>query len=189
MANRSSTGFGLRPIGKVGQNRDAQGLSEYLVSDSPTIAYFNDPVKATDAGTIAVAAAGDKLLGSLNGSFYTDPTTQKPTWRNYIPSVAATDIVAFVSDDPYERFEIRSNNTGASAVTDIFNNANITYLAGDSANYVSRVRLNDATLTTSTEQLQILGSTKDTGDNNITQSHVVWVVRINEHQLNTTTGV
>jgi hypothetical protein len=188
MANRSSVGFGLRPIGKVGQNRDAQGLSEYLVSDSPTIAYFNDPVKATDAGTIAVAAAGDRLLGSLNGSFYTDPTTQKPTWRNYIPSVAATDIVAFVSDDPYERFEIRSNNTGASAVTDIFNNANITYLAGDSANYVSRVRLNDATLTTSTEQLQILGSTKDTGDNNITQSHVVWVVRINEHQFLSATG-
>jgi hypothetical protein len=189
MANRSSVGFGLRPIGKVGQNRDAQGLSEYLVSDSPTIAYFNDPVKATDAGTIAVAAAGDKLLGSLNGSFYTDPTTQKPTWRNYIPSVAATDIVAFVSDDPYERFEIRSNNTGASAISDIFNNANIVYTAGDSANYVSRVRLNDSTLTTSSEQLQILGSTKDTGDNNITQSHVVWVVRINEHQLTSTSGV
>jgi hypothetical protein len=189
MANRSSVGFGLRPIGKVGQNRDAQGLSEYLVSDSPTIAYFNDPVKATDAGTIAVAAAGDRLLGSLNGSFYTDPTTQKPTWRNYIPSVAATDIVAFVSDDPYERFEIRSNNTGASATSDIFNNANIVYTAGDSANYVSRVRLNDSTLTTSTEQLQILGSTKDAGDNNILQSHVVWVVRINEHQFLTTTGV
>ena len=189
MANRSSVGFGLRPIGKVGQNRDAGGLSEYLVSDSPTIIYFNDPVKATDAGTIAVAAAGNTLLGSLNGSFYTDPTTKKPTFLNYVPSVAATDMVAFVSDDPYERFEIRTNNTGASATGDIFNNANITYLAGSSANFVSRVRLNDATLTTSTEQLQILGSTKDTGDNNILQSHVVWVVRINEHQFETTTGV
>jgi hypothetical protein len=189
MANRSSVGFGLRPIGKIGQNRDAGGLSEYLVSDSPTIIYFNDPVKATNAGTIAVAAAGDTLLGSLNGSFYTDPTTKKPTFLNYVPSVAATDIVAFVSDDPYERFEIRTNNTGASAISDIFNNANITYLAGSSANFVSRVRLNDATLTTSTEQLQILGSTKDTGDNNILQSHVVWVVRINEHQFETTTGV
>ncbi|NCW72884.1 MAG: hypothetical protein EBW12_07820 [Actinobacteria bacterium] len=165
MANRSSVGFGLRPIGKVGQNRDAQGLTEYLVSDSPTIIYFK------------------------NGAFYTDPTTQKPTWRNYVPSVAATDIVAFVSDDPYERFEIRSNNTGASATSDIFNNADITYLAGDSANYVSRSRLNDATLSTSSAQLQILGSTKDTGDNKITQSHVVWVVRINEHQLTSTTGV
>ena len=189
MANRSSVGFGLRPIGKVGQNRDAQGLSEYLVSDSPTIIYFNDAVKATDAGTIAVAAGTDKLLGSLNGAFYTDPTTQKPTWRNYVPSVAATDIVAFVSDDPYERFEIRSNNTGASATSDIFNNADITYLAGDSANYVSRSRLNDATLSTASAQLQILGATKDNADNQITQSHVVWVVRINEHQLTSTTGV
>jgi hypothetical protein len=189
MANRSSVGFGLRPIGKVGQNRDAQGLSEYSVASSPTIIYFNDAVEAANTGTITVAAAGDILLGSLNGSFYTDPTTQKPTWRNYVPNVAASDIVAFVSDDPYERFEIRSNNTGASAQTDVFNNANITYLAGDSANFVSRVRLNDATLTTSSEQLQILGATKDTGDNLITQSHVVWVVRINEHQFETTTGV
>jgi len=188
MANRSSVGFGLRPIGKVGQNRDAGGLSEYSVAASPTIIYFNDAVKAVDTGTIAVAAAGNTLLGSLNGAFYTDTTTQKPTWRNYVPNVAATDIVAFVSDDPYERFEIRSNNTGASATSDIFNNANIVYTAGSSANYVSRVRLNDSTLTTSTEQLQILGSTKDTGDNNITQSHVVWVVRINEHQFLSATG-
>ena len=189
MANRSSVGFGLRPIGKIGQNRDAQGLSEYLVSDSPTIIYFNDAVAASAAGTITVASSSSIILGSLNGSFYTDPTTQKPTWRNYVPAVAANDIVAFVSDDPYERFEIRSNNTGASATSDIFNNANIVYTAGDSANYVSRVRLNDSTLTTSTEQLQILGTTKDTGDNDITQSHVVWVVRINEHQFLTSTGV
>jgi len=190
MANRSSVGFGLRPIGKVGQNRDAQGLSEYSVASSPTIIYFNDAVKAVNTGTIAVAATNQTLLGSLNGSFYTDPTTQKPTWRNYVPNVAASDIVAFVSDDPYERFEIRSNNTGASAQTDVFLNASITYLAGDSANYVSRTRLNDASInTTNTLQLQILGTTKDTGDNNITQSHVVWVARINTHQFLTTTGV
>jgi hypothetical protein len=189
MANRSSVGFGLRPIGKVGQNRDAGGLSEYSVATSPTIIYFNDAVKALDTGTIGVAAAANTLLGSLNGSFYTDPTTKKPTFLNYVPNVAATDIVAFVSDDPYERFEIRTNNTGASAATDVFNNADITYLAGSSANFVSRSRLNDATLSTNSAQLQILGSTKDTGDNLITQSHVVWVVRINEHQLTTTTGV
>jgi hypothetical protein len=190
MANRSSVGFGLRPIGKVGQNRDAGGLSEYSVAASPTIIYFNDAVKAVDSGTIAVAAAGQTLLGSLNGSFYTDPTTKKPTFLNYVPSVAATDIVAFVSDDPYERFEIRTNNTGASAVADIFLNANITYTAGDSANYVSRSRLNDATLAvTSTLQLQVISSTKDTGDNNITQSHVVWVARVNKHQFLTSTGV
>ena len=188
MANRSSVGFGLRPIGKVGQNRDAGGLSEYSVATSPTIIYFNDAVKALNTGTIGVAAASNTLLGSLNGSFYTDPTTKKPTFLNYVPNVAATDIVAFVSDDPYERYEIRSNNTAASAQTDIFNNANITYLAGSSANYVSRTRLNDSTLaTTSTLPLQIISSTKDTGDNKITESHVVWVVRINNHNYNLNT--
>jgi hypothetical protein len=50
--------------------------------------------------------------------------------------------------------------------------------------------LNDATLAvTSTLQLQVISSTKDTGDNNITQSHVVWVARVNKHQFLTTTGV
>ena len=188
MANRSSVGFGLRPIGKVGQNRDAGGLSEYSVATSPTIIYFNDAVKALNTGTIGVAAASNTLLGSLNGSFYTDPTTKKPTFLNYVPNVAATDIVAFVSDDPYERYEIRSNNTAGSEQLDVFNNANITYLAGSSANYVSRTRLNDSTLaTTSTLPLQIISSTKDTGDNKITESHVVWVVRINNHNYNLNT--
>ena len=188
MANRSSVGFGLRPIGKVGQNRDAGGLSEYSVATSPTIIYFNDAVKALNTGTIGVAAASNTLLGSLNGSFYTDPTTKKPTFLNYVPNVAATDIVAFVSDDPYERYEIRSNNTSGSEQLDVFNNANITYLAGSSANYVSRTRLNDSTLaTTSTLPLQIISSTRDTGDNKITESHVVWVVRINNHNYNLNT--
>jgi hypothetical protein len=63
-------------------------------------------------------------------------------------------------------------------------------LAGDSANFVSRTRLNDSTLaTTSNLHLQVLGTTKDTGDNNILQSHVVFVTRINTHQFLTTTGV
>jgi len=190
MSNSSSRGFGLRPIGKVGQNRDAQGLTEYTVSDSPTIIYFQDPVKAISGGTIAVAAAGDTLLGSLNGAFYTDPTTSKPTWRNYVPSVAATDIVAFVSDDPYERFEIKSNNSGASAQADVFGNANIVYSAGDSANYVSNVKLNDSTLdTTNTLQLRIVGKSTDAQNNDIASSNVNWVVKINNHFLVQTTGL
>ena len=35
MANKDSA-FGLRPIGKVGQNKDNQGLSEYSISASAT---------------------------------------------------------------------------------------------------------------------------------------------------------
>jgi hypothetical protein len=46
MANPNAA-FGLLPIGKVGQNRDAQGLSEYNIAASNTSAiYQNDPVVA-----------------------------------------------------------------------------------------------------------------------------------------------
>jgi hypothetical protein len=43
MANKDAA-FGLRPIGKVGQNRDAQGLSEYSIAASSAAIYQNDPV-------------------------------------------------------------------------------------------------------------------------------------------------
>ena len=77
MANKDSA-FGLKPIGKVGQNADNNGLSEYDIAASATAIYFQDPVEILATGTIGVAAAGDTtVLGSLNGVFFTDATSSK----------------------------------------------------------------------------------------------------------------
>jgi hypothetical protein len=46
MANKQDVGFGLRPVGKVGQNRDAQGLSEYSIAANASVIFQNDPVQA-----------------------------------------------------------------------------------------------------------------------------------------------
>ena len=186
MANKDAA-FGLRAIGKVGQNRDNQGLGEYsITANDTTTIYFQDAVSATAAGTIHQAAASEAfLLGSLNGVFYTDPNTSKPTWSNYYPgSTNASDIAAFVSDDPYERFEIQSNNTLASAQTDVFMNYNIEVTAGDSANYVSKSELNDSTTTTGTAQIKVIGVSKDIDNNDLSTSNVNFVVMINEHLYN-----
>ena len=184
MANKDAP-FGLKPIGKVGQNRDNQGLSEYDIAASATAIYFQDPVKMLNTGTIGVAAAGDALLGSITGVFFTDASTSKPTFANHLDaSNAATDIKGFVTDDPYERFEIQTNNSGASATTDIFNVADIVYAAGSSPDYVSQVELNDSTLANgSSATLQILGLSKDPDNSDVGSANVNWVVRINEHQL------
>jgi len=184
MANKDAP-FGLKPIGKVGQNRDNQGLSEYDIAASATAIYFQDPVKMLNTGTIGVAAAGDALLGAITGVFFTDASTSKPTFANHLDaSNAATDIKGFVTDDPYERFEIQTNNAGASATTDIFNVADIVYAAGSSPDYVSQVELNDATLAAgSSATLQILGLSKDPDNSDVGSANVNWVVRINEHQL------
>jgi len=194
MATNKDAAFGLRPIGKVGQNRDAQGLSEYTIAASTSSAiYQNDPVKAASTGAIDVAAAGDALIGSLNGVFYTDSTTKKPTWANHLEaSNAATDIVGFVSDDPYERFEIQVNSTFATAA--VFSLADIEYTAGNAANNVSKVELDRASLSLDSGQLKVIGITKDDENDNLASAGVLAsnanvVVTINEHFLKATTGI
>jgi hypothetical protein len=186
MANKDAA-FGLRPIGKVGQNRDAQGLSEYSIEASATAIYQNDPVEMLDTGTIGVAAAGDVLLGSLNGVFYTDASTSKPTWANHLnASNTATDIVGFVSDDPYERFEVQS--AGTVAQTNIGNCADIVYAAGDSANYVSKVEIS-GTMAATAAQLKIIGVSKDPDNDELGAANANVVVTINEHFMKQTAGI
>ena len=187
MANKDAA-FGLRPMGKVGQNRDNQGLSEYDISASASAIYFNDPVEILAAGTIGVAAATDTLLGSLGGVFFTDASTSKPTFANHLDaSNTATDIKGFVSDDPYERFEIQSD--GATEATDVGQNADIVYAAGSSPDYVSKVELDESDHKDATAQLRIIGISKDPDNNEAGSANVNLVVLINEHQLKGTTGV
>ena len=187
MANKDSA-FGLRPIGKVGQNRDNQGLSEYDIAASASAIFQNDPVEMAATGTITVAAATDLLLGSLTGVFFTDASTSKPTFANHLKaSNTATDIKGFVSDDPYERFEIQSDD--ATAAADVGLNADIVYAAGSSPNYVSKVELDHSDLKTATAQLRVLAISKDIENNEAGSANVNLVVMINEHFLKGTTGI
>ena len=186
MANKDAA-FGLKPIGKVGQNRDNAGLSEYDIAASADAIYFNDPVEMASTGTITVAAATDVLLGSLNGVFFTDATTSKPTYANHLnASNTATDIVGFVSDDPYERFEIQS--AGTPAQTNIGNCADIVYAAGSSPDYVSGVEIS-GTMANTAAQLKIIGVSKDPDNDELGSANTNLVVTINEHFLKQTAGV
>ena len=186
MANKDSA-FGLRPIGKVGQNRDSQGLSEYSIAANATAIYFNDAVEMANTGTITVAAAADVLLGSLNGVFFTDATTSKPTYANHLNgSNTATDIVGFVSDDPYERFEIQS--AGTPAQTNIGNCADIVYAAGSSPNFVSGVEIS-GTMAAGTAQLKIIGVSRNPDNDELGSANANLLVTINEHFLKQTAGI
>ena len=192
MANPNAA-FGLLPIGKVGQNRDAQGLSEYNIAASSSAIYQNDPVTAANTGYITVASATSQLLGSLNGVFFTNASTKKPTWANNLAaSNTATDIVGYVSDDPYERFEIQASST--LPIADIFLNGNIVYTAGSSANYVSKVTLNTSQLNANdTTQIRVIGVAKGFNNellNDTTYStNVVVTAIINNHFYKQFTGV
>jgi hypothetical protein len=192
MANADAP-FGLLPIGKVGQNRDAQGLSEYNIAASSSAIYQNDPVTAAATGFITVASTTDQILGSLNGVFYTNTSTKKPTWANNLAaSNTASDIVGFVTDDPYERYEIQASST--LAIADIFLNGNTVYVAGSSANYVSKVEINTSQLAVSTgAQLRVIGVAKGFNNEKLNATtyatNVVVTAIVNNHFYKQFTGI
>ena len=194
MANKDAA-FGLRPIGKVGQNKDNQGLSEYSIASGSSAIYQNDPVQALATGYIGVQnTTTGVILGSLNGVFYTDASSSKPTWANHLEgSNTATDIVGFVSDDPYERFEIQCSSTlPIASINGLMDLA--TYAAGSSPNYVSKVELNSTAVSTSTDQFKVLGVTKDIENNELKNAttyavNVNVVGIINKHFLKSETGI
>jgi hypothetical protein len=191
MANASSTGFGMKPVKMAGQSANTAGLGEYSVAASSSAIYNQDLVAMATSGFAAVAAAGtEQLLGSLNGVFYTDASTSKPTFQAYLlGSNTASDIVALVNDAPHQVYEVRSNNAGASLQTDVGNTADISYSAGATPNYISRTTLDDGSLATASKQVKIVGVSRDPDNNELGAANVVWRVVISEHFFKQHAGI
>ena len=192
MANSSSVGFGLKPIKMYGNGYENMGLGEYPVAASSDAIYNQDLVCQHTTGYVIVGIAGtEDIIGSLNGVFYTDATTNKPTFQNYLQaSNTASDIVALVNDSPLQQYEIRSDATGASSQASVGEVADITYVAGGSPNYVSKTTLASAGLAAgATKQLKVIGVSRDPENNDLTSANVVWRVVINESFFLDATGI
>jgi len=188
MANQDAA-FGLRPLKMVGQGDDSTGMSSHFVDagDASTI-FQGSPVIAA-AGYIDIAAAGSvPNMGAFWGCFYVDPTTLKPTFKNYYPGSitppASKDIEAFVYDNPNQMFEIQSDNAGASVVADVFSNADMVNFGGSTLNGVSTAELDDSTIAASSDvaaQLLIIGISRDPKNNEVGAANVNWRVLVNMH--------
>jgi len=120
--------FGLRPYRKLDGTPLVGAQNRYTIASSYATAIFQgDLVVPVAAGNVERYAGNtsDAVVGVFNGCFYTDPTTQKPTFKNYYPGgVAASDITAFVVDDPDAVFLVDADATFARA--DIFKNYSLT---------------------------------------------------------------
>lgn len=105
--------FGLRPVyhpSGLDRARQYQMSAAYA-----TPIYKNSPVVLT-ANLINLAAAGADWLGSFAGVTYID-LTGKPVITNFWPgaTTGATNIQAWVFDDPQQVYEIQSAGSIATA--------------------------------------------------------------------------
>ena len=188
MANQDAA-FGLRPLKSVGQADDSTGTSSHFIdAGDASVIYQGSPVIAA-AGYVDIATAGAvPNMGAFWGCFYTDPTTLKPTFKNYYPGSitppSSKDIEAFVYDNPNQMFEIQSDNDAASSVADVFSNADFVNFGGSTLNGVSNTELDDSTIAASSDaaaQMLILGISRDPKNNDVTAANVNWRVLINQH--------
>ena len=184
MANKDAP-FGLRPVGELGSEIQNGGTSKYLITSGDGQAiYKGDLVKLESTGYITASGDGDavRAIGVFNGCFYNDPTTQKPTWKNYYPgSITPTvgDIEAFVYDDPNQLFLIQDE--GTLAQTNVGNNADFaTYVAGSTVNGHSKVEMSSTAAATAAN-LRIIRISEDPENSDISSANANWVVKFNEH--------
>ena len=183
MANQSGN-FGLRPSRMLGGTPFNNSQNRYrILKNYGTAIFQGDLVAASDNGTIIVAGATtNPVVGVFNGVFYTDPTTQKPTFKNYYPgAISANDIIANVIDDPNVVYEIKADETFANS--DLFANYKIAVGSGDTASGSSRNALDVSTAdSSSTFVLQAIDISQDPDNSDQSTSNVNVLVRINAHQ-------
>lgn len=173
--------FGFRPVQKVGGGVSNQGQTEYAIANNYGTAIFQgDPVSFANTGTLVIAnAAGSTIVGIFNGCFYTDPTTQKPTFSNYYPgSIAADDIVANVIDDPNQLFEVQCDGTVTAA--NVGENAETAYTAGSTKSGISKAEVDTFAANASSTWI-IVGLSKDPDNDDTSAANGNLIVKPNLH--------
>ena len=176
--------FGLRPSRQLNGSPFINAQNRYrIASGNSTSIFQGDLVTPLASGQITryVANTSNSVVGVFNGCFYTDPTTQKPTFSNFYPSSTnASDIVALVIDGPETVFEINADDV--FAVADIFKNYSINNVTGSTQTGISLVQL-DVSLSgvDGTYVVQAIDISQDPNNNDVTTSNANIMVRINNH--------
>ena len=188
--------FGMRPYRKLDGTPLVGAQNRYTIASSyATAIYQGDLVIVNTAGNIerysAANAAGlsTAVVGVFNGVFYSDPTTQKPTYLNYYPGgVAASDIQAFVVDDPDAVFLIDADEAFTRA--DLYKNYAVTNTTGVTQTGNSKTQLDVSNSgTTVSFVLQAIDICQDPDNSDTATSNANILVRINHHQYRSRTGV
>lgn len=204
MANPNAP-FGIGAIMANGQPYMGQGILCAVPASQSGNIFKGDPVVAlggTDAYGcplvgIATAGAGGSILGSMmsisngpsqgagNAAFTVTrdlPVYRQASIANYI----------LVSDDPNYLFAVQEDSVGGAIATATggFANGNLVAGAGSTVTGFSGWQLQSSSVSSSantTYQVRLLGLLR--GASNALGVNAVWIVRLNNPQLWSTTGV
>ena len=158
----SATPSGAEPINTLSASGSYNGKVRHIkiASGYGTAIFYGDFVKLVAAGTVEKAAVTTSVVAGTVGIFvgcsYTDPSTSQLTFNQQFPaSTAASDIMAYVVDDPKLVFKMQGDE--AIAQTGLGNNVSAVSTAGSTTIGRSRNALDGGSIaTTNTLPLRIL---------------------------------
>lgn len=174
--------FGMRPLGNLSASGSQKQFGYEIADNQAGAIYQGDLVTVYDGYLVQFdPSTHSAAVGVFNGCNYIDPTTGKPTWKNYYPgsvNITQGKIIADVLDDPNQLFIIQ--NDGTSAVANYGKNADVVMGTGSTTTGVSGMELDTSTIAkTAALNVKIVGLWDV--PNNAVGANAVVVVKINEH--------
>lgn len=163
--------YGFRPVGILGGASWSDAVRHIkIASNYGTAIFYGDVVKIVSSGTVEKDAGTTTMTpcGIFVGCRYTDPGTNQLTFsQRYPASTVATDIMAYVIDDPNVVFQVQANATLAQ--TALGNNVAVVQTAGSATIGTSKNAVNASTIAvTKTLPIRIVdfveGPTSAVGD-------------------------
>jgi len=134
----SATPNGAEPVNTLSASGSYNGKVRHIkiASGYATAIFYGDFVKLVAAGTVEKAAVTTAVVAGTVGIFvgcsYTDPSTNQLTFNQQFPaSTAASDIMAYVVDDPKLVFKMQADE--AIAQTGLGNNVSAVSTAGSTS--------------------------------------------------------
>jgi hypothetical protein len=190
-----SAPYGLKPINLIGGQVFAGATRQIpIASGYAANIFYGDVVKLINDGTLQkdTGTTTATPVGVFLGCQYTDPTLGYVVQKQYFPTgTVASDIVAFVADDPDQLFKVAlvSGTTVIAGYgrTIVGNNVPLVQNAGSTATGNSAVAVNGASAnTTISLPLRIIDVVPDT--KNSSGDYTECIVKWNEPYFTLTEG-
>jgi len=156
----SATPYGFRPVGLLGGGDWSNSIRHIKLTNSyGTSIFYGDVVKVVATGTVEKDSGTTTMtpVGIFVGCSYTDPSSSQPTYAQmWTASTSATDIMAYVVDDPNVVFQAQGDATLAQ--TALGNNVAVVQTAGSTSIGTSKNAIDSSTIaTTKTLPVRIIG--------------------------------
>jgi hypothetical protein len=200
--------YGFKPINLIGGLPFAGATRQIPIGSNYATAIYNgDVVQLNSSGNVIITVLQNDaspvagVIGVFLGCSYTNPTTKQKLFSQYYPgSVVASDIVAYVADDPNALFKVvnvtsnvADSTTGGllpaylSRANSFGTNAELVLNTGSATSGDSRMGVFINNVTTSLP-LRVVDVVPDTA--NSSGNFVEFVVKFNAgyHAYNNATG-